>query len=192
MSLDQDEIDAIADAGTVVLRWAVALLGVAFVARAACGCGGAEFEVGIFPDGGAMVAADAGFVDSAARLPLMGTDAPASTGPQFPEDGSRAATRGPSDDAGASLRDAGTVDPPPLDASSAPSPTVDAGEPPPPPPPALCCLTPCSGSSPAAITCGNGPEWTCAAGSCSDRACAAGAACAWMSGSCVGRVEVCP
>jgi hypothetical protein len=186
MSLDEDEIDAIAQAGAVVLRWAVVLLGVGFLARVACGCGGAEFEVGIFPDAGATVAQDSGLVDASTARTL--TDAPASTGSQSPEDGSRGSARKPSGDAGAPLQDAGAIDPPPT--VDADRPPVDAGEPP--PPPALCCLTPCSGSSPAAITCGNGPEWTCAAGSCSDRACAVGAACAWMGGSCVGRVEVCP
>ena len=59
------------------------------------------------------------------------------------------------------------------------------------PPPALCCVTPCSGSAPAAITCGNGGDWTCSAGACASGACGVGAACTWMS-VCAGRVEVCP
>jgi hypothetical protein len=144
-----------------------------------CGCGGAEFTVSVFPDGGEAMPAS-GF-----SVP----DAPPRTGPQSPNDGSTTPSVDPSDDAGAPVRDAGTSSE--LDAPSSPPSADAADEPPPPPPPALCCLTPCGGSTPAPIACGNGPAWTCAAGSCSDRACAASAVCEWM-GSCTGRVGVCP
>jgi hypothetical protein len=188
MSLDQDEIDALAQAGGVVLRWVVLALGFVVLARAACGCGGSEFLVDVFGDAGG----DPRWVDGNTASDSVLADAPSSTGPQSPNDGRAVLARDPSDDAGASMRDAGTS--PPLEA--APAPAADAADepppPPPPPPPALCCLTPCSGSSPAAITCGNGAAWTCAAGSCSDRACAAGQVCTWMAGACTGRVEVCP
>jgi hypothetical protein len=186
VKLDRDERDAFAAAAAVVLRYFVVALGLLLFARVMLGCGGAEFT-GLGP-----IPADAGLVDAITASVGM-PDAPVSTGPQSPDVGKEGASSDPADDAGASMRDAGTVlEPPRIDAGD-PPPVLDAGgpPPPPPPPPALCCVTPCQGSSPAAITCGNGGDWTCAAGACTAGACSVGAACEWM-GTCAGRVEVCP
>jgi len=188
--LDEDEIDALAQAGAVVLRWIVLALGVVLIARVLVGCGGDQFTVSVFPDAGGAELVD-GAIAIAPELVDGGSQQKTRIGSQSRNDGSSDAPQAaaPSEAAAPSLQEGGTLDPPPVDAGAPPPPPVEAGAPP--PPPALCCLTPCSGSTPAAITCGNGPAWTCAAGSCSDRACAVGAACAWMS-VCAGRVEVCP
>jgi hypothetical protein len=187
MRLDEDEIDALAQAGAVVLRWIVLALGVVLIARVLVGCGGDQFTVSVFPDAGTPLTSeyDGADKDSGSAESTKPEAASRSVLPAGQDSGDPPH----SFDAGAPVRDAGTVDPPPVDAGAPPPPPpVDAGGP---PPLALCCLTPCSGSTPAAITCGNGPAWTCAGGSCSDRACAVGAACSWMS-VCAGRVEVCP
>lgn len=153
-----------------------------------CGCGGSEFLVGVFPDGGGPVV-DAGAVEDA-----PGGDEDAH--PAMTTDGSSPAEVIAHHDAGELAppeHDAGAVDSPAPAADSASSPGApDASDEPTPPPPALCCLTPCSGSSVAPIACGNGPDWTCSSGSCADRACAAGAVCNWMGATCTGRVGVCP
>lgn len=155
-----------------------------------CGCGGSEFLVGVFPDGGPTLASE----DAGELVDAQGGESqdahPMST---IPSDGS--AFKIARHDAGDVGRDAGDpVDSlaPAADSAGAPPPVDDAGDGTAPPPPALCCVTPCSGGAPAAITCGNGPAWTCAAGSCSARACALGAACNWMGPTCSGHVEVCP
>jgi hypothetical protein len=171
---------------TLLVRAGVAFALVFALAR----CGGAEFTTadpfaragdasGSEPAGeDAAVHApgsDAGageFRDADIASDASAADAPAPLGTQGQDDGSEAPD--PSDDAGASLRDAGTSPPPPIDAGK---------------PPALCCATPCSGSQVANITCG---DWTCAAGSCGAGVCGIGALCSWMQGSCVGHVAVCP
>jgi hypothetical protein len=148
-----------------------------------CGCGGGEFTTAIASDGGprAELAADggellgdAGDVD-APREDLV--DAAGDAEPPHVVMTSDAGDEG--------TRDAQGVEDAPAVLEH------DGGGGPPPPPPALCCVTPCSGSQIANITCGNGPAWTCAAGSCSQDACAIGAACMWMS-VCTGHVAVCP
>lgn len=185
IGLDEDEIDAIAQAGGVVLRWVVVALGVAFVARAACGCGGSEFLVNVFPDAGDGIVDAAASVEGAPQS--KGRVSPAPSRARASDDGSTLGAPILRDDAGASAVDAGNSS-----ERDAPAPPELEAAPPPPPPPALCCLTPCSGSSPAAITCGNGADWTCAAGTCGNSRCVVGDTCDWMSGACVGRVEVCP
>lgn len=156
-----------------------------WIVCAYCGCGGSEFE-GLGPPAPAssstLLASDAGDVVDAQPDARSATS---DTGSQR-----KVAHH---EDAG-ELVDAASIEgdsPSPAADSAGLPPQADGAEEAPPPPPALCCATPCSGSSPAAITCGNGSAWTCAEGSCSDRACAVGAACMWM-GTCVGRVEVCP
>jgi hypothetical protein len=187
MKLDRDERDAFMLAGARVLQWIgwlVCLVGLVGLLRALVGCGGAEFQ-GLGP-----IPVEAG------AAPVVVVDA-GELAPETSSGEARAAIDPPDAtptdlDAGARAQDAGTTsDPPRVDAGE-PPPEVDAGPPPPPPPPpALCCVTPCQGSSPAAITCGNGGDWTCAAGVCAAGACAVGAACTWMT-TCAGRVEVCP
>lgn len=156
-----------------------------------CGCGGAPFSTleGPAPASAVALPADAGaLVDASGGddpHPVSTTDA-ASGGDMF---------KGRRD--GGGLGDTGTHVPT-YDAgdvveASSPASSADAAEEaPPPPPPALCCLTPCGGTTPAPIACGNGAAWTCAAGSCADRACSVGATCEWMGAMCVGRVGACP
>ena len=156
-----------------------------------CGCGGSEFFVGIFPDGGTPDA----------NPQVEPTDSPASTEIRRTVDASagiaaEAAPDFPTNrlDAMVPDHDAGAVDSPApaADSEGRPAQAGDASDEPAPPPPALCCMTPCSGSSPAPITCGNGPAWDCAAGSCADRACSVGAVCHWMGPTCTGTVMLCP
>lgn len=163
------------------------LFALAIAAALGCGCGGAPFTTlddrpdaaPLGPDAGelaALVDAGAGDADPPADVAVLEHAGDAS------EDSHSVELE----------HDAGDV----VDAF-APPPPVDAGEPPdvyvaPPPPPALCCATPCGGSQVAAITCGNGGDWTCGGSACSAGGCAVGNPCAWMAGSCTGRVEVCP
>lgn len=172
------------------LRWSNAIrtgvLAGAFVgfAYAIVGCGGEAFTVA-----DAVARIDAGASPDALSMSSSGDDDAAAF------DGGRVLEHD-QEEGGAVLEpDAGATMPPPAadggseDGEGFP-PEPDAGKPP--PPPALCCMTPCQGSAVAPITCGNGPAWTCAAGSCSDRACALGASCNWMGATCAGHVAVCP
>jgi hypothetical protein len=152
-----------------------------------CGCGGAEFTVSVFPDGGeplTATAADAGDSlgeqDAHPVMTMAGDAGDARKVARHDDAGELVDAASPASEAG------------PDGPSSGPSPDAAADDEPPPPPPPLCCMTPCGGSTPAPITCGNGPAWTCAAGSCSDHACAVGAVCDWMGSTCMGRVAACP
>jgi hypothetical protein len=174
------------------LRALVVKLGGVFVVPlmiAALGCGGAEFTVappwlvagdasGIEPAGEDAAVHDPGsdagdehFRDANTADEAKASDAPASLGPHALNDGSTDA-HDLSDDAGASMRDAGTMFPP------------DAGG-----PHALCCATPCSGSQVANIAC-TGGAWTCGASSCAV-GCALGDLCTYMQ-VCAGHVVECP
>ena len=162
----------------------LALLACAFFLHALCACGGARFGTALDEprDAGDAIAPLA--VDAPSNDPVAEAGAVIEAGSDAIDRPARDAS--PLEDAPELAPDAYVAPPPPPpDAGDLPDRYVA------PAPPALCCLTPCSGSSPAAITCGNGGDWTCSAGACGAGACDVGASCTWMT-VCTGHVEICP
>lgn len=106
MRLDDDVGEAMFEAGLILLRWLVLAAWLVALVRALVGCGGAEFEVGIFPDGGAFASELAG--DAAPATPQVDSSWSETSRPEarVADDGPTAVPTSP--DAGAWAQDAGT------------------------------------------------------------------------------------
>lgn len=169
------------------------------------GCGGAPFEVGLDAPGDAgsspgedvvTIRLDPSRPDApsfdATPDGLRDSSAPSPDSARLNDDGAPPGTAHETIEAAAA--DAGRVDDAgPLEASSDGAGDAVASFPPEAAPPALCCMTPCGGAQVAAITCGNGPAWTCdTAGGASCDAVRCSGGCHWQGVSCAGTVAPCP